>query len=120
MPHRPCLPCLLCTLCPLQNRERARRGEPPSRPLVLTSKSRAGALAVSRPGLSALIGPGRVVWLDVRCSRCPSIPAALLSLASWPHICPADVLLSLTAAHVTGTGPHVAGIILTDSKESVG
>ncbi|KAI3427945.1 hypothetical protein D9Q98_006335 [Chlorella vulgaris] len=29
----------------------------------------------------------------------------------------ADVLLSLTAAHVTGTGPHVAGIILTDSAE---
>ncbi len=33
-------------LLPSQNRERARRGEPPSRPLVLTSKSRAGALAV--------------------------------------------------------------------------
>jgi BioD-like phosphotransacetylase family protein len=55
-----------------KNQERIRRGEPPSRPLVLTSKSRA------------------------------------------------DVLLSLTAAHVTGTGPHVAGIILTDAKESVG
>jgi hypothetical protein len=42
----------------------------------------------------------------------------------WPsplclllHPLPADVLLSLTAAHVTGTGPHVAGIILTDSAE---
>lgn len=33
---------------------------------------------------------------------------------------PTDVLLSLTAAHVTGTGPHVAGILLTDAKESVG
>ena len=32
----------------------------------------------------------------------------------------ADVLLSLTAAHVTGTGPHVAGIILTDAGRTVG
>lgn len=34
---------LPCHAAP-QNQERARRGEPPSRPLVLTSKSRAGAL----------------------------------------------------------------------------
>ena len=31
----------------------------------------------------------------------------------------ADVVLALAAAHVTGTGPHVAGIILTDSATSV-
>ena len=32
----------------------------------------------------------------------------------------ADVLLSLAAANVTGTGPHVAGIILTDAGRTVG
>jgi hypothetical protein len=32
----------------------------------------------------------------------------------------ADVLLSLAAAHVTGTGPHVAGIVLTDAERGVG
>ena len=32
----------------------------------------------------------------------------------------ADVLLSLAAANVTGTGPHVAGIVLTDAGRAVG
>lgn len=44
----------------------------------------------------------------------------LPSYAAHPAAHPADVLLSLTAAHVTGTGPHVAGIILTDARETVG
>ncbi|EFN58138.1 hypothetical protein CHLNCDRAFT_141896 [Chlorella variabilis] len=55
-----------------RNAQRARHGEPPIRPLVLTSKDRA------------------------------------------------DVLLSLAAAHVTGMGPHVAGIVLTDAERGVG
>ncbi|GAB4821111.1 hypothetical protein N2152v2_008157 [Parachlorella kessleri] len=32
----------------------------------------------------------------------------------------ADVILSLTAAHVCGTGPHIAGLLLTDSTAAFG
>ncbi|PSC72597.1 phosphate acetyltransferase [Micractinium conductrix] len=49
-----------------RSHERAQRGDPPARPLVLTSASRQ------------------------------------------------DVLLSMTAVHLTGAGPHMAGLVLTD------
>lgn len=32
----------------------------------------------------------------------------------------ADVILSLTAAHVCGTGPHVSGLLLTDAPTTMG
>jgi hypothetical protein len=32
----------------------------------------------------------------------------------------ADVILSLTAASVCGTGPHIAGLLLTDSTAAIG
>lgn len=129
----------------LQNAQRARHGEPPIRPLVLTSKDRAGEAAFGRLG-SACVR----VWLCVlwwrackreiwwRCQRCLGTAAAqeqvcLPCLPLCLDACPgcavpapalsipaADVLLSLAAAHVTGMGPHVAGIVLTDAERGVG
>ena len=32
----------------------------------------------------------------------------------------ADAILSLTAAHVCGTGPHIAGLLLTDAAATIG
>lgn len=60
----------------------------------------------------------------IRLCQAPVLPTSHLpALCTSSHAAPpllADVLLSLTAAHVTGTGPHVAGIILTDAERGVG
>jgi hypothetical protein len=125
-----------------RNARLARHGEKPSRPLVLTTKDRAGGwgcagrdcLAAACP-LNRVAAPvpwqalrSRPRWASTCCCR-PSggplpLPLSHPPTDSQPHVfnthMHADVLLSLTAAHVTGTGPHVAGIILTDAERGVG